>query len=95
MKAYKELFLSGRLIANDSTAPLLYVNHAGTAGTARPTGATSVAWFGTVTPSNMTSADLYVNTSTFDISTSTGTNSATGGAGGSTSFFAMAKWGTD
>lgn len=35
------------------------VNHGSVASTPRPTGVTAVYWIGTVTPTNMTSADLY------------------------------------
>lgn len=41
------------------TTGMVVVNHGSTAGTARPSGAAAVYWVGTVTPTNMTSADLY------------------------------------
>lgn len=39
-----------------------YVNHGATAGTARPVGATSVKWVGSVEPTNATSADEWWDT---------------------------------
>lgn len=38
------------------------VVHGSTAGTARPTGATTVLWIGSVEPSNANNNDLWVST---------------------------------
>lgn len=45
-------------LANGVTA----VVHGATAGTARPTGAACVIWIGSVSPTNATSADIYLDT---------------------------------
>lgn len=45
-------------------ATITVVQHGATAATARPTGAVSVLWIGTVTPTNMTTNDLYLNNGT-------------------------------
>jgi hypothetical protein len=49
--------LDGRVGGSASTTWAV-VNHGSTANTARPN-VTAVYWIGTVTPANMTSADLY------------------------------------
>lgn len=39
-----------------------YVNHGAVAGTARPTGFTSIEWVGSVTPTNAIDGDTWIDT---------------------------------
>lgn len=41
---------------------MVTVNHGATAGTARPIGAVTVMWVGSVTPTNALDGDLWVDT---------------------------------
>ena len=59
---YKNATTSGVEVVDRLANGVTVVVHAGVAATARPAGAASVIWVGSISPENATSADIYLAT---------------------------------